>query len=53
MAGADAPPNCSAETRDGRTLYDANSVGNDEADSLSVLQIPKLVLVARTYHEAP
>jgi hypothetical protein len=37
MAVADAPPYSSAETKDGKTLYDANSDGNDDAESLKVL----------------
>ena len=38
MLAADAPPNSRAEMRAGRTLYDANSVGNDEADSFNDLK---------------
>lgn len=33
MAAADAPPNSKAEIREGRTRYDANSGGNEDADS--------------------
>lgn len=38
MAGADAPPNCRADTSEGSTLYDTNSDGNDDDDSFSDLQ---------------
>lgn len=39
MAGADAPPNSSADARAGRTLYEANSGGRDAADSFKVLHM--------------
>ena len=34
---ADAPPNSSAEIKEGRTRCEANSGGKEEADSLRVL----------------
>jgi hypothetical protein len=37
MVAAEAPPNSSAETRHGRMRYEANSGGNEEAESFSVL----------------
>lgn len=37
MVAAEAPPNSSAETKEGTTRSDVNSLGNDGADSLSVL----------------
>jgi hypothetical protein len=37
IVAADAPPNSSAETSEGRTRCEANSGGKEEADSVSVL----------------
>lgn len=37
MAAAEAPPYSKADISDGRTRKDANSGGNDDADSFSVL----------------
>ena len=37
MLAAEAPPYSSADTSEGKTRCDANSGGNEEADSLSVL----------------
>jgi len=37
MVAADAPPNSSADKRDGRMRYEANSGGNEDAVSLRVL----------------
>ena len=36
-AAADAPPNSREDINAGRTLYEANSVGNEDADSFNVL----------------
>ena len=37
MVAPEAPPYSKAEIKEGRTLYDANSGGKDEADSRKVL----------------
>lgn len=43
MLAAEAPPNSNADTRDGRIRNAANSGGNDEAESFSMLDTGKLV----------
>ena len=43
ILAAEAPPNSNADTRDGRIRNAANSGGNDEAESFSMLDTDKLV----------
>lgn len=50
IVAAEAPPNSSAVTREGRMRKEANSGGNEEADSFSVLHLLSMNRLFAPHH---